>query len=260
MKRFTIGLAVLLAACGGGGDQAASEGGGDASKAPAGGGAAATGTMGTATISGTVNFTGTAPANPPIDMNEEPQCKAKHTGQPTDPEVVVNNGKLANVFVYVKSGLPAGATFTAPSEPVVLDQDGCLYTPRVFGAMVGQPIEIRNSDPLLHNIKAVPQENRGFNISQPSQGMKTTRTFNTAEVMVPFECNVHSWMNAWVGVMSHPFFATSGEDGSFRIQGLPAGTYEIEAWHEKFGTKTATVTVPDGGSGTAEFTFASTST
>ncbi|MGH7718073.1 MAG: carboxypeptidase regulatory-like domain-containing protein, partial [Gemmatimonadaceae bacterium] len=201
-----------------------------------------------------------APANPAIDMSEEAACQAKHSGRITDPEVVVSNGKLANVFVYVKGGLPAGATYTAPSTPVVLDQDGCLYKPRVFGAMVGQQIQIRNSDPLLHNIKAVPTENRGFNISQPTQGMTTNRTFNTAEVMVPFECNVHSWMNAWAGVLPHPFYAVSSEDGTFRITGLPAGTYEVEAWHEKFGTKTANVTVTDGGTGTADFSFSPSTT
>lgn len=210
---------------------------------------------GGATITGMVKFSGTAPANPPIDMSEEAACKAKHTGAITDPEIVVASGMLANAFVYVKSGLPAGASYPAPTTPVVIDQDGCLYHPRVFGVMVGQPIEIRNSDPVLHNIKAVPTANRGFNISQPTQGMKTTRTFTTAEIMVPLECNVHGWMNAFVGVTTHPFFATSGPDGSFSIKGLPAGTYELEAWHEKLGTQTMTVTVTENGTATADFTF-----
>jgi hypothetical protein len=126
--------------------------------------------------------------------------------------------------------------------------------------MVGQPIEILNSDPVLHNIKAVPTANRGFNISQPSEGMKTTRTFTTQEVMVPLQCNVHGWMHASVGVLSHPFFATSGEDGTFSIKGLPAGTYELEAWHEKLGTQTMKVTVTENGTATAEFTFGSKTT
>lgn len=243
--------ALLLVACGGdkGATPAADTTAAAAAPAPAAGGA---------TIAGTVRFSGTAPANPTIDMTEEAACKAKHTGVITDPQVVVTNGMVANVFVYVKSGLPAGASYPAPATPVVIDQNGCLYVPRVFGVMVGQPIEIRNSDPVLHNIKAVPTANRGFNISQPSQGMTTTRTFNTAEVMVPFECNVHGWMNAWVGVLTHPFHATSGPDGGFTIRGLPAGTYELEAWHEKFGTRTASVTVAADGSATAEFTFGPT--
>ena len=251
MKAFSViacgGL--LLAACGG-------DRGGGSNEAGAPPPAPAAAPAGSATVTGTIKFTGTAPANPSIDMSEEAACKAKHPGAITDPQVVVNNGNLANAFVYVKSGLPAGATFSAPTAPVVIDQNGCLYAPRVFGVMAGQPIEIRNSDPVLHNIKAVPAANRGFNISQPTEGMKTTRTFDTPEVMVPLECNVHGWMNAYVGVMSHPYFAVSGEDGTFRITGLPAGTYEIEAWHEKLGTQTMSVTVTDGGSATADFSFA----
>jgi hypothetical protein len=253
MKALTvIALGGLLAACGGGGGDAGGNqsAGGDTPPAAA--------PLGTGTVSGTISFTGTAPANPSIDMSEEAACRDKHQGGVTDPQYVVNDGKLGNVFVYVKSGLPAGATFTSPSEPVVIDQNGCLYHPRVLGIMVGQPLEIRNSDPVLHNIKAVPAANRGFNISQPTEGMKTTRTFDTPEVMVPLECNVHGWMNAYVGVMSHPYFAVSSENGTYSITGLPAGTYEIEAWHEKLGTKTMTVTVPDGGGATADFSFAPT--
>ena len=230
--------------------------GGDKGAVPADPDAAATTPVGGATITGLARFSGTAPANPTIDMREEAACAAKYTGAITDPQVVATNGMLANVFVYVKSGLPAGATYAVPTTPVVVDQDGCLYHPRVFGAMVNQTIEIVNSDPLLHNIKAVPTTNRGFNISQPSQGMRTIRRFAAAEIMVPLECSVHGWMNAFVGVVSHPFFATTGTDGSFSLRGLPAGTYELEAWHEKFGTRTTTVTVTESGTATAEFSFA----
>jgi plastocyanin len=256
MKRMRFGVpgvVFVAAACGGGGEKGGAPA--DAPPAAADQPAAAAPAAG-GSISGLVRFTGTAPANPTIDMSEEAACKAKHATPPTDPQVVVNNGMLANVFVYVKSGLPAGATYPTPSTPAVVDQSGCLYSPRVFGVMVGQPIEIRNSDPVLHNIKAVPTANRGFNISQPTAGMKTTRTFNTPEIMVPLECNVHGWMNAWVGVVAHPFFATSGADGSFTIPGLPPGAYELEAWHEKLGTQTASVTVPATGSVAAEFSFA----
>ncbi len=121
--------------------------------------------------------------------------------------------------------------------------------------MAGQNIDIKNSDPVLHNIKAVPKTNRGFNISQPTAGMVSKRKFDRPEQMVPLECNVHSWMHANVGVMSHPFFATTSEDGKFEIKGLPAGTYEIEAWHEKLGPKTMSVTVGDGETKTADFSF-----
>ncbi len=208
------------------------------------------------TVSGAVKFTGAVPANPKIDMSEEPTCKAK-TPNAVDPIVLVNKGMLANVFIYVKTGLPAGGKYPSPTTPVVIDQSGCLYHPRVLGVMVNQPVEIRNSDAVLHNIKAVPKKNRGFNISQPQQGMKTTRTFAMAEMALPLECNVHGWMHAKAFVMENPFFAVTGEDGSFSIKGLPAGTYTIEAWHEKFGTKTATVTVAANGTATSSFTFGS---
>lgn len=209
------------------------------------------------TITGKVKFTGTAPRNPAIDMSEEAACKSKYTTTPTEEIVVAGPANaLSNVFVYVSAGVPAGQTFPAPATPVVLDQSGCRYHPHVFGVRVGQPVEIRNSDPVLHNIKAVAKKNRPFNVSQPTANMKTTRTFTAPEVMVNLECNVHGWMKAFVGVRPDPFFAVSGSDGSFTIKDLPPGTYTIEAWHEKFGTQTATVTIAGTESKTANFTFA----
>lgn len=248
-----IAVAVTVFGCSKKDEGSADAGSGQAPAQQTGGGEVAP--AGGGTINGTISFTGTPPANPTIDMSEEPTCQQKHTGAPRDPQVVVTDGKLGNVFVFVKSGLPAGRTYPVPTTAAVLDQDGCLYDPRNFGVMIGQQIEIKNSDPVLHNIKAVPTKNRGFNISQPSQGMTTRRTFNTEEVGVPLECNVHSWMHASVNVLTHPFFATSGRDGSFTIKGLPAGTYEIEARHEKLGTRTQSVTVPEGGTATAALTF-----
>ena len=216
------------------------------------GGAAVAGS----TVTGKVKFVGKAPANPAIDMSEEPKCKAKYTTTPHEAIVEVNkNGTLANVFVYVKSGLPADAKYPVPATSVVIDQSGCTDHPRVFGIMVGQKLDIKNSDPLLHNIKALGKKNRPFNISQPAANMTTTRTFTTPEVILPVECNVHGWMHAFVGVLAHPFYATSGADGSFSITGLPAGTYTLEAWHEKYGTQTATVTVAGSDTKTADFTF-----
>jgi len=209
------------------------------------------------TITGKIKFTGTAPRNPAIDMSEEAACKAKYTTTPTEENVVAGPANaLANVFVYVKSGLPAGQTFPAPATPVVLDQNGCRYHPHILGVMVGQNLEIKNSDPVLHNIKAIAKKNRPFNVSQPNAGMTKTVTFSQPEVMVNLECNVHGWMHAYAGVRSDPFFAVSQQDGSFTISGLPPGTYTIEAWHEKYGAQTATVTVAGTETKTADFSFA----
>jgi plastocyanin len=209
------------------------------------------------TITGKVKFTGTAPRNPAIDMSEEATCKAKYSSTPTEENVVSGPANaLGNVFVYVSAGVPAGQTFTAPASAVVLDQNGCRYHPHVFGAMVGQNIEIKNSDPVLHNIKAIAKKNRPFNVSQPNAGMTKMVTFAQPEVMVNLECNVHGWMHAYLGVRPDPFYAVSGPDGSFTITGLPPGTYTLEAWHEKLGTQTATVTIAGTESKTANFTFA----
>jgi len=212
---------------------------------------------GGATVAGVVKFAGTAPANPAIDMSEEPACKAKYTTPPRQQIVVANpNGTLANVFVYVKAGLPAGAKYAPPPTPVVIDQAGCRYHPRVLGIIVGQALQIENSDPLLHNIKATGKANRPFNISQPVAGMATERTFTAREVMLPLACNVHGWMHAYVGVLPHPFFATTGGDGTYTIEHLPPGTYTIEAWQEEYGTRTATVTVQGDETTSVDFTYA----
>jgi len=208
-RSATVSAVMLVAviACGGRSKQENTGGGGAGANTS---GAATTGPKGTALITGVVKFTGTPPANPPIDMSEEPKCAADYKTTPHEQVVVVNPNKtLAQVFVYVKSGIPAGATYPTPTVPVVLDQHGCRYHPRVFGIMVGQPLDIKNSDSLLHNIKAMSKKNRPFNISQPNAGMNATRTFTTEEVMLPFECNVHGWMHAWAGVLPYPFFSTT---------------------------------------------------
>jgi hypothetical protein len=245
------GLLVLALACG---EKATSEKGA-AADAPV---LVPRAASGGATVAGVVKFVGQAPANPAIDMSEEPKCKAKYTTPPHQRIVVVNpNETLSGVFVYVKSGLPPDAKYSPPSKPVVIDQEGCRYHPRVLGIMIGQPLQIENSDPLLHNIKATGKANRPFNISQPAAGMTTERTFTAREVMLPLECNVHGWMQAYIGVLPHPFFSTTGTDGAYTIKNLPPGTYTIEAWQEKYGTRTATVTVQDDETKTVDFTYTS---
>jgi plastocyanin len=208
-----------------------------------------------ADVTGSVKFDGTAPKMRRIKMDADPKCAEMHADEPvTSEEVIVNeNGTLRNVFVYVKSGLE-GKTFEVPKTPVELRQEGCMYKPRVFGMMAKQPLKIHNDDDTLHNVHAMPSKSKEFNIGQPNKGMETTRTFAAPEAMVKFKCDVHPWMAAYVGVMEHPFYATTGEDGSFTLKDLPAGTYEIVAWHEKLGEQTAKVTVADAPV-TQEFTF-----
>ena len=241
-------MLLVMAGCGGGDGGGASGGGG--------GGAAVENPVDAATagnIAGSVVFEGTAPSMDAIDMSSESVCAAKHASTPMIEEVVVNgNGTLANVFVYVKEGLES-LQFPTPGA-VLLDQNGCVYLPHVLGVMAGQDITIRNSDGLLHNINASPAEQRGFNTSQPV-AMETTRAFGTAEVMVPLRCDVHGWMNAYVGVLAHPYHSVSNGSGAFSLSTLPPGDYVIEAWHERYGTQTQNVTVTTGQTAEVTFTF-----
>ena len=207
-------------------------------------------------VTGSVAFSGAVPAKTEINMGADPTCSAAHTEPTFTEEAVVNgNNTLKNVFVYVKTGLE-GQTFPVTATPASLDQNGCHYNPHVTGVMVGQPIEIINSDTTLHNVHSMAKESKEFNLGMPIKGMKIKKTFEKPEIMVRMKCDVHPWMGAYVGVLNHPFFAVTGEDGSFTIKDLPAGTYTLEAWHETFGTQTAEVTVAEGGSATANFSFA----
>lgn len=208
-----------------------------------------------AVITGVVHFEGAAPAGEPIDMRDEPTCAAKHgDAAPTRQPVIANaNGTLRNVFVYVKEGL-GDRRFATPAEPVVLDQDGCVYIPHVMGVQAGQPIAIRNSDGLLHNVNARAQTNPPFNLSQP-RSMEMQRTFNRPEIMIPVRCDVHGWMEAYIGVVDHPYYTVTGEDGAVRLDNLPPGTYTIEAWHERYGTQTTQITVGPQESAEITFTF-----
>ena len=206
------------------------------------------------TVSGKINFTGTAPANEQISMAADPTCASLHSGPVFAETVIANsNGTLKNVFVYVKEGLE-GKTFPAPTTPVTIDQKGCQYHPHVFGIQVGQPLEIINSDSTLHNVHSLANQSKQFNLGMPIQGMKLSKKFENPEVMVKFKCDVHPWMSAHIGVLSHPYYGVSGDEGTFEIKDLPAGTYTIEAWHEKYGTQTQSVTVTDQPAN-VEFTF-----
>jgi plastocyanin len=204
-------------------------------------------------LRGTISLVGTPPPAQTINRRSDPYCDRLGEAR-TQSFLVSDGGGLENVFVYVKDGLGT-LKFPVPATPVVLDQQGCTYAPRVFGIQAGQPLEILNSDETLHNIHALPENNREFNRGQALKGLKHTHVFTTAEVMVPFKCDVHNWMNAWVGVLDHPFHAVTGPGGVFEIKGLPPGTYTIEAWHEKLGTQTQSVTVGASEAKELSFTF-----
>jgi plastocyanin len=208
-------------------------------------------------VTGRVTYEGPPIANAPVKVESDPKCASQYPGGLTLDTVRVSNGGLENVFVYVKSGLD-DYYFDTPTAAVVLDQKGCRYTPHVFGLRTGQPLDIVNSDNTLHNVHAAGRVNQEFNFGQPFQGLKTTKTFTAPEVMVPFRCNVHNWMSAYAGVLNHPYFSVTGNGGSFELQNLPAGTYTIEAWHEKFGTLTETVTLAEKESKPVSFTFKAT--
>ena len=196
-----------------------------------------------ATLSGNVRFEGKAPEAQRLDMASDPTCAAIHSGGVASEEVVVNpNGTLKNVFIYVKEGL-AEQVFDPPKDPVILDQKGCRYIPHVFGIQTGQPIQIVNSDATLHNVHSVVTQNKGFNLGMPIQGMKLTKKFDKPEIMAKFKCDVHPWMAAYAGVLRHPFFSVTNDEGSFEIKNLPVGNYVVETWHEKYGLQSHKVSI-----------------
>jgi plastocyanin len=240
-----MSVAIFVAACGSKPEAPAPTGGGKKVD-PATAGA----------ITGKISFEGTPPAPDTIRLGVDQACvQAAGASAKSDAVLVSAAGGLQNAFVYIKDGLDPAYSFDMPATPVVLDQKGCRYTPRIFGVRVGQPIEIVNSDNTLHNVHAIPVTNQEFNKPEAVQGMRMTHIFTQPEVMVRFTCNVHSWMQAYVGVMTHPFFAVSAEDGSFTLKGVPPGTYTIGAWHEKFGDQTSKVTIGDGKTETVAFSF-----
>ncbi len=207
------------------------------------------------TLSGTIKFTGRKPARKLIDMSEDPACVEAHHGKAYDESLVVNpNGTLANVFIYLKSGLE-GKTFAAPAAPVVIDQNGCWFHPRVTGIQTGQTLQVTNSDPVTHNIHPLAQINREWNHSQGQGDAPLARRFIKPEVMIRVKCNIHSWMRAFIGVVEHPYFAVTGSDGTFEIRNIPPGNYVVEAWQEALGTQEQKITVTPSGKIQTDFTF-----
>jgi plastocyanin len=261
---IALSLLALASACGGGGTNSTTN-------APTGGEPAAAGPYSgpTGTVSGVISFNGTPPAPKKIDTSADPVCGQKNPNLVTD-DTVVTDGKLANVFVYIKEGTVEGGgkkiadfTWQAPATAVQLDQNGCHYKPHVLGIQVNQKISITNSDATQHNVHPTPKLNPEWNQTQAIGAAPIEKTFARPEVLIPVKCNQHPWMKAYVGVMRTPFYAVSAEDGSFQIKGVPAGTYTVVAWREggANGTeKTMQVTVPANGDGKADFAFGEAAT
>ena len=240
-----VALAAAIAACGGN-DASKSAVPASPKAAP---GATKVDPSTAGTITGKVVVQGTLPENAAINTSSDPACGSGLHAE----TYVVDNGGLKNVFVYIKDGLGNKYIFDTPTEPVKIDQKGCHYTPHVVGVRTTQPLEIINSDNTLHNVHGMPKDNPEFNQGQPVAGMKNDFTFAAPEVLIPLKCDVHSWMNAYVGVVDHPYFAVTGDGGKFELRGVPPGTYTVEAVHEKLGRVSLPVTL--GAKDSKELTF-----
>ena len=208
-----------------------------------------------ATLSGKVVLDGTPPAPTNIKTESDPTCAESNKGGLRSETFVVDDGGLENVFVYIKDGLGNKYIFDTPTEPVKLDQKGCHYVPHVVGVRTTQPLEIINSDSTMHNVHGRPDANREFNFGQAVAGMKNDVTFTVPEVLIPFKCDVHSWMYAYVGVVDNPYFAVTGNGGKFELKTIPPGTYTVEAVHEKLGRQSQQVTLGEKDSKEITFTF-----
>ena len=206
------------------------------------------------TIQGTIHYAGTPPTPIRIDMAQDPACAV---APPNYTEgVVVNHGDLANVFLYVKTGLE-GKTYAPPSQPVVLDQKGCRYVPHVLGVMAAQPVKFVNSDQTAHNIDIAPKVagNPTVNFSQAPGPGSDQKAFPRPELMIPVRCDMHPWMQGFINVVANPFYAVSDATGHYVIRGVPPGTYTLAADQETMGEKTVTITVAPKQTVTQDFTF-----
>lgn len=194
-------------------------------------------------IVGKITYGGKTPHLKSVNMREYPDCAAKHKTPISNQMLVLGDGNtLSNVLIRVKNP-PKNIAVPIPRKPVMIDQNGCFFSPRVTAVQKGQPIQFKNSDGILHNVQGFPKVNKGFNIDMPPSATSNSLHFNQGEAPFPVKCDVHPWMNAYVAVMTHPYFAVTSENGSFEIKGLPPGTYDVEAWHEKLGTQSMKVTV-----------------
>jgi plastocyanin len=210
---------------------------------------------GTGTIKGHVKLSGKLPGNSVIRMGVDPKCRDAAGGKQVLQEAVLAtaDGSLANVFVRLQGNFPSTPV---PTTPVTIDQRGCVYFPRVAGVRVGQPLQIKNSDTLSHNVHSSSQQSSNeFNVNQGRVGLANTFTLKQEDVMLHLRCDIHSWMTAYIGVVNNPYFAVSQTDGSFEIGKVPEGTYTIQAWHERYGPVSKSVKVTAGGTTSVEFVY-----
>jgi plastocyanin len=212
---------------------------------------------GTGTIKGHIRLTGKLPGNPVIRMGMDPKCSQINAGKRVIQENVVASldGSLANVFVGLQGPFPQTPV---PSQPVTIDQRGCVYGPRVVGVRVGQLLQIRNDDDLIHNVHSLSARGNSFNVSEPKAGMVQQFQLKDEEVMLRVKCDIHSWMTAYVGVVSNPYFAVSSTAGTFEIDNVPPGNRTIQAWHERYGPLTKSVRVQAGSTTTVDFVYTGT--
>jgi len=206
------------------------------------------------TIRVEVTYRGAVPTPRVFDMRIAPQCAAQHQGPVYDNSLVVEGGQVANAVVWIKAGLEKWV-FAPPTEPVVIDQKGCVYHPHVAAVMVGQPVEFVNSDPEAHNVHARPQVVRAFNFLMSRQGSRRTLTFDKAEVAVPVGCDIHPWMSAYVAVVGNPYVAVTPANGSVTLANVPPGDYIVGVWQEKLGTKEQRVTLEPRGTASLQFAY-----
>lgn len=215
--------------------------------------AAPTAPLKTFVVKGVVTFEGVVPQGKKLNLPSG--CKRPGSGDVYSNEVIVNSGKVQNVLVRVMKGQEGLVSTPVPSDEVILDQKGCMYTPRVVGARVGQKVTFLNSDPIFHNVRSVTNLNQRFNVAMPKKDQRETRVFNKPELFLQAKCSVHPWMGAYVAIMDHSFFAVTNSKGEFSIPLLPPGNYTLEAWHEVFGTLTQDITISETGVSEVKFNF-----
>jgi plastocyanin len=257
LQTFTLTSAILLASCHSGLSTDAPRSAPLAEPAP--GPVLTLDPSTTSTVSGSVTLNGPPPAPQPIHMAAEPDCQQMHPTAANYPDVITGpNGSLADVVIYIRSGL-GNYRFSPPATTILLDQKGCLYEPEIVALMVGQRLEIRNSDPTVHNIHSLARRNPPWNQSQP-QGTTLFETFARSERAIPLVCNVHPWMRGFAFVFDNPYFAVTNSSGKFSLQNLPPGTYTIEAWHQRYGTLDQSISLAPHSSASISFVFRSSAT